>query len=92
MTTSKEAKDALWKIVKYTPIKDYEKSVAPNWEIVADYIKQLENQLSIYENPYDEDVIASNDVANGSGYVDGHAWIGRVKANTKYRILVIEEI
>ena len=36
--TEKEVKKALWKLVKYTPVKDYEKHIKPNWGIVTDYI------------------------------------------------------
>jgi len=54
-------------------------------------IKELQEKLSVYEDPYDLDEFTSCNVGNGVGYIDGHAWIGRVKADTKYKILVIEE-
>jgi hypothetical protein len=54
-------------------------------------IKELETELSKYKEPYDSNKLVSDDVGNGVGYLEGHAWIGRVKANTTYEILVIEK-
>jgi len=58
-------------------------------EIEAE-LEKLKAELAKYKEPYDYDEIISDDVGNGTGYISGHAWIGRVKANTKYRIIVIE--
>jgi len=54
-------------------------------------IESLKTKLDKYKEPYDGDTIISGDVGNGIGYLEGHAWVGRVKANTKYTILVIED-
>jgi len=35
----------------------------------------------------DFDTITSSDL----GYIDGHAWIGKVEPNTSYKIIVSEE-
>lgn len=54
-------------------------------------IKNLKEKLLKYEEPFDSNKLVSGDVGNNIGYLEGHAWIGRVKANTIYEILVIEK-
>lgn len=54
-------------------------------------VDDYEERIAKYEEPYDEDIITSDDVGKGKGYLQGHAWVGRVKANTTYRIIVVED-
>lgn len=54
-------------------------------------IKELEAELSKYKEPYDYNRLVSSDAGNGVGYLEGHAWVGKVKASTTYEILVIED-
>lgn len=59
-------------------------------ELINKIFDDFESLLEKYEEPYDYDKIVSSDVGKGVGYISGHAWVGRVKANTTYEILVVE--